>query len=566
MKLITPYGETLVNLLISENEKSETFAKANDFPSIQLTNRQICDLEMLAVGAFSPLDKFMSKNDYETVLDQMRLFSGEVFPIPITLSVSDISNIKLDSEIALRDTKNNLLATMQIEEVYEWNQNEFAQRIFATRDSRHPLVAEMNRWGKYNLSGKLQVLQLPKHYDFQDLRLSPKESRERLLSFGRENVVAFQTRNPLHLAHETMTKRALKMIDGTLLLQPVVGMTKNGDVDHFTRVRTYQTLTENYYPKDKILLSLLPLAMRFAGPREAVWHAIIRRNYGANHFIVGRDHASPGVDSNGKPFYQSVEAKELAEKLSEEIGVKILSFEEFVYLSDENRYEEISKIEKNAKVFSLSGTQVREDYLNQGKHLPEWFTRKEVAEILAESYPPRHKQGVCLWLTGLSGSGKSTTAEILETLLLEKGRQITMLDGDVVRTHLSKGLGFSKTDRDTNILRIGFVASEIVKHHGIVICAAVSPYLSTRNEVRNMFGEDNFIEIFVDTPLDVCESRDVKGMYAKARRGEIKGFTGIDDIYERPNNVEITLKTVHNSAETNAKLILEFLQKRGFIN
>jgi sulfate adenylyltransferase len=566
MKLITPYGKTLVNLLISENEKSETFAKANDLPSIQLTNRQICDLEMLAVGAFSPLDKFMSKNDYETVLDQMRLFSGEVFPIPITLSVSDISNLKLDSEIALRDTKNNLLATMQIEEIYEWNQNEFAQRIFATRDSRHPLVAEINRWGKYNLSGKLQVLQLPKYHDFQDLRLTPNQTRKRLLELGNENVVAFQTRNPLHLAHETMTKCALEMIDGTLLLHPVVGMTKNGDVDHFTRVRTYQTLTENYYPKDKILLSLLPLAMRFAGPRESVWHAIIRRNYGANHFIVGRDHASPGVDSFGKPFYQADEAKELAQKLSEEIGVRILSFEEFVYLSDENRYEEISKISNNAKVFSLSGTQVREDYLNQGKHLPEWFTRKEVAEILAESYPPKYKQGVCLWFTGLSGSGKSTTAEILETLLLEKGRQITMLDGDVVRTHLSKGLGFTQADRDTNILRIGFVASEIVKHNGIVICAAVSPYLSTRNEVRNMFGDEQFIEIFVDTSLDVCESRDVKGMYAKARRGEIKGFTGIDDIYERPNNVEITLDTVHNSAETNAKLILEFLQKRGFIN
>ncbi|MCU0240453.1 MAG: bifunctional sulfate adenylyltransferase/adenylylsulfate kinase [Pyrinomonadaceae bacterium] len=566
MKLITPYGKTLVNLLISENEKSETFAKANDLPSIQLTNRQICDLEMLAVGAFSPLDKFMSKNDYETVLDQMRLFSGEVFPIPITLSVSDISNLKLDSEIALRDTKNNLLATMQIEEIYEWNQNEFAQRIFATRDSRHPLVAEINRWGKYNLSGKLQVLQLPKYHDFQDLRLTPNQTRKRLLELGNENVVAFQTRNPLHLAHETMTKCALEMIDGTLLLHPVVGMTKNGDVDHFTRVRTYQTLTENYYPKDKILLSLLPLAMRFAGPRESVWHAIIRRNYGANHFIVGRDHASPGVDSFGKPFYQADEAKELAQKLSEEIGVRILSFEEFVYLSDENRYEEISKISNNAKVFSLSGTQVREDYLNQGKHLPEWFTRKEVAEILAESYPPKYKQGVCLWFTGLSGSGKSTTAEILETLLLEKGRQTTMLDGDVVRTHLSKGLGFTQADRDTNILRIGFVASEIVKHNGIVICAAVSPYLSTRNEVRNMFGDEQFIEIFVDTSLDVCESRDVKGMYAKARRGEIKGFTGIDDIYERPNNVEITLDTVHNSAETNAKLILEFLQKRGFIN
>ncbi len=556
----------LVDLQVSAENRSKMFAEANSFPSIQLTLRQICDLEMLAIGAFSPLDKFMSEADYKRVLDEMRLVDGTVFPIPVCLSVPDISNIKIGTSIALRDTKNDLLAFMKVEEIYEWNATELAEKVFGTTDSRHPLVSEINRWGKYNLSGELQVLQLPKYYDFQDLRLTPKQTREQLSAIGNKNVVAFQTRNPLHLAHETMTKRALETVDGTLLLHPVVGMTKPGDVDHFTRVRTYKSLAENYYQKDKILLSLLPLAMRMAGPREALWHAIIRKNYGASHFIVGRDHASPGVDSKGKPFYEPLDAQILTKKFSKEIGVEILAFAEFVYLSEENRYEEISKISPNSKIFSLSGTQVREDYLNQGKLLPEWFTRKEVAEILSESYPPRKKQGVCLWFTGLSGSGKSTTAEILATLLLEKGRQTTMLDGDVVRTNLSKGLGFSKEDRDINILRIGFVAAEIVRHGGIAICAAVSPYLSTRNEVRNMVGDEKFIEVFVDTPLEVCEKRDVKGMYAKARRGEIKGFTGIDDVYENPQDVEIKLDTVSNTAEQNARIILQYLSNEGFVS
>ncbi len=556
----------LVDLQVSAENRLKTFAEVNNFPSIQLTLRQICDLEMLAIGAFSPLNRFMSEADYKRVLDEMRLAHGTVFPIPVCLSVSDISNVKIGTSIALRDTKNDLLAFMKVEEIYEWNATDLAEKVFGTTDSRHPLVSEINRWGKYNLSGELQVLQLPKYYDFQDLRLTPTQTREKLSAIGNKNVVAFQTRNPLHLAHETMTKRALEKVDGTLLLHPVVGMTKPGDVDHFTRVRTYKSLAENYYQKDKILLSLLPLAMRMAGPREALWHAIIRKNYGASHFIVGRDHASPGVDSKGKPFYEPLDAQILAKKFSQEIGVEILAFEEFVYLSEENRYEEISKISPNSKIFSLSGTQVREDYLNQGKLLPEWFTRKEVAEILSESYPPRKKQGVCLWFTGLSGSGKSTTAEILATLLLEKGRQTTMLDGDVVRTHLSKGLGFSKEDRDINILRIGFVAAEIVRHGGIAICAAVSPYLSTRNEVRNMVGDEKFIEVFVDTPLEVCEKRDVKGMYAKARRGEIKGFTGIDDVYENPQGVEIKLDTVSNTAEENAKIILQHLSKEGFVS
>jgi sulfate adenylyltransferase len=324
-------------------------------------------------------------------------------------------------------------------------------------------------------------------------------------------------------------------------------------------------LASRYYDAGRIVLALLPLAMRLAGPREALWHAVIRRNFGANHLIVGRDHASPGVDAEGRPFYPPYAAQELVEKFSDETGVRVVPFRDMVYLPDDDRYVEVDQVPEGARTASISGTQVRETYLNSGRALPSWFTRGEVAEILAETYPPRHRQGVCVWFTGLSGSGKSTTAEVLISLLLEHGRQVTLLDGDVVRTHLSRGLTFSREDRDTNIRRIGYVASEIVRHGGVVLCAAVSPYRATRNDVRNMVGGDHFVEVFMDTPIEVCEGRDTKGMYAKARRGEIKGFTGIDDPYESPERAELVLETVHNDPETNARRILDYLASRGFI-
>ena len=563
--LIAPYGGRLVDLMVPEEEKEHLRSYASRLPSIQISERTACDLELLATGGFSPLDRFMGENDYRSVLDEMRLESGHIFPIPITLPVEPGEDIRLGQEIALRDSKNNLLALMTIEEIYEWDRNETAEKVFGSTDLRHPLVAEMHRWGPLNISGRLRVLQLPLRYDFKELRLTPAQTRERLEATGHENVVAFQTRNPLHRVHEEITKRAVEGVDGTLLLHPVVGMTRPGDVDHYTRVRTYKALARRYYDPDRIVLALLPLAMRMAGPREAVWHMVIRRNYGANHLIVGRDHAGPGNDSQGNPFYGPYDAQELAESFSEELGVRVIPFKMLVYLPEEDRYEEIDKIDGNTVTAAISGTEVREEYLNNGRTLPEWFTRPEVAEILADSYPPRHKQGFCVWFTGLSGAGKSTTAEILITLLLEHGRQVTQLDGDVVRTHLSKGLGFSKEDRDTNIRRIGFVAAELVRHGGVAICAAVSPYRATRNDVRNMVGADNYIEVFVDTPLEVCEQRDVKGLYAKARRGEIKGFTGIDDPYEPPLHPEVVLDTVNNTPEENAHKIVEYLIERGFL-
>jgi sulfate adenylyltransferase len=563
--LIAPYGDALVDLLAPQHEREALKAYASELPSLQVSDRVVCDLEMLAVGAFSPLDRFMGQADHQRVLEDMRLANGCLFPIPVTLPVNPGPEIKLDQDIALRNDKNELLAVLTIEEIYPWDRDEVASQVFGSTDLRHPLVAEMHRWGKLNLSGRLQVLNLPKHYDFADLRLSPAQTRARLAQFGHANVVAFQTRNPLHRVHEELTKRAAQEVDGTLLLHPVVGLTKPGDVDHFTRVRTYKALASRYYDPGRILLALLPLAMRMAGPREAVWHAIIRRNYGANYLIVGRDHAGPGKDSKGNPFYGPYDAQEAVSRFSEELGVGMVPFRQLVYLPDEDRYEEESRIPQTTRTAAISGTQVRDEYLNNGKKLPDWFTRPEVADILAETYPPRHKQGVCIWFTGLSGSGKSTTAEVLTQLLLEHGRQVTVLDGDVVRTHLSKGLGFSKEDRDVNIRRIGYVASELVRHGGTVVCAAVSPYRATRNDVRALVGGDHFVEVFVDTPIAVCEQRDVKGMYAKARRGEIKGFTGIDDPYEAPDHAEITLDTVANTPEQNAHVIVNWLIDKGLI-
>jgi len=564
-KLIEPYGGQLVDLIVTEEKRDELKQRAGELPSIQISERADCDLELLACGAFSPLDRFMGKADLDRVVGEMRLSSGRLCPLPIVLPVNDSSTLKLDSELTLRNSKNELLGIMRVEEIFGWNLKEIAMECLGTQDLRHPLVAEMHSWGKYFVSGQLRIIESARHHDFKDLRMTPSQTRAQLENRGKANVVAFQTRNPLHRVHEELTKRAIQEKDAVLLLHPVVGMTKPGDVDHYTRVRTYRTLAANYYSPDSLLLALLPLAMQLAGPREALWHALIRRNYGANHLIIGRDHAGPGKDSSGRPFYDPYAAQEIVQSHRDELGVAVIPFKQLVYLPDQDQYEEVSNLKPDAKTAQISGTEVREEYLNRGRSLPQWFTRPEVAEILSETYPARHRQGICVWFTGFSGSGKSTTAEVFTSMLLEHGRQVTVLDGDVVRTNLSKGLGFSREDRDINIRRIGFVAAELVRHGGLVVCAAVSPYRATRNDVRNRVGDSHFVEVFVDTPLEVCEARDVKGMYAKARRGEIREFTGIDDPYEAPENPEIVLDTVEHTPEENARSILDYLVAEGFV-
>ncbi len=568
-KLITPYGgKRLVNLCLNGEAREELLARAAQLPSIKISMRNLCDLELIATGGFSPLERFMGKADYERVLHEMRLADGTLFPLPITLTADPKDLPTVGEELVLRNATNDVMAIMTVEEVYHWDMETEALLAYGTTDPKHPMVSEMGHWGKVCISGAMKVVNLPRYYDFAELRRTPAEVRALLEAMGHDNVVAFQTRNPLHRIHEELTKRAAAQVNGSLLIHPVVGMTKPGDVDHYTRVRIYKALVEKYYDRKSTLLSLLPLAMRMAGPKEVLLHAIIRRNHGANHFIVGRDHAGPGKDSSGRPFYGPYEAQEAMRKYEHELGVRMIPFEELVYLPDEDRYVEQKDVPPGARTLNISGTQVRDEYLAKGRLLPEWFTRPETAEILREMYPPRHKQGFCIWFTGLSGSGKSATTQVLTSLLLERGRQVTVLDGDVVRTHLSKGLGFSKEDRDTNILRIGFVAGEIVRAGGVVICAAISPYRAAREEVRKMVGE-NFIMVYMDTPVEICEQRDAKGLYARARRamaeGHPMGFTGVDDPYEPPLDPEVTLQGYGVTPEENARRIVRYLEEQGYL-
>jgi sulfate adenylyltransferase len=562
--LIEPYGGKLIDLTATGEEREELRRLSAGLPRVRLSERALCDLELLATGGFSPLETFLGSGNYRSVLEEMRLADGTLFPVPVTLTVGADAPVKLDGEVALTDGLNNLLAVLRVEEIYRRDSEREARLVCGTHDPKHPLVAEMSSWGEINISGRLRVIELPPRYDFKALRMSPAEVRERLRVYGRANVVAFQTRNPLHRAHEEMTKAAMQRVGGTLLLHPAVGLTKPGDVDHCTRVRSYKVMFERYYDHSNTLLAILPLAMRMAGPREALWHAIIRRNFGANHLIVGRDHASPGNDSAGRPFYEPYAAQQLLAEHADETGVEPVPFSEFLYLPGEDRYAEASRVPAGTRTASLSGTEVREQ-LRRGRRLPRWFTRPEVATLLERANPPRDLQGFCVWLTGLSGAGKTTAANILAAKLLEHGRQVTVLDGDVVREHLSKGLGFSKDDRDANIRRIGYVAAEIVRHGGAVVCAAISPYRDARDWCRSLVSEGCFVETFVDAPLEVCEARDPKGMYRQARAGVIKNFTGVHDPYETPTNPEIVLDSAARSAEENAEIVLAFLLERGFI-
>ena len=535
--------------------------------SWRLTPRQTADLELLGNGGFAPLAGFLGEADYHAVLAGMRLAGGALWPIPILLDLPEAFAAELvpGERLALLDDESRPRAMMTVAELFRRELSAEADGVFGSQRRDHPGVARLfEREGPWAASGALELLPPPPDRPFAQLLATPAELAADFARRGWRRVVGFQTRNPIHRAHHALMAAAMRATGAHLLLHPTVGEGATGDIDAAVRMRCCRAVVDEF-PPGSVRLAAVPLAMRMAGPREALWHAVIRRNFGANHFIVGRDHASPGNDSTGKPFYGPYDAQELVAQHGPELGIGMVPFHELVYLPDEDRYEEVSKVPPQTKTASISGTQVRTKFLSAGRQLPEWFTRPEVAAILAESYPPRHRQGVCIWFTGLSGAGKSTTAEALVELLLERGRQVTLLDGDVVRTHLSKGLGFSAEDRDINIRRIGYVASEIVRHGGVVIAAAVSPYRATRNEVRRMVEAERFVEVFVDTPLEVCESRDVKGMYNKARRGEIKDFTGIDDPYEAPLDPELTLDTVNATPEDNAYRILEYLAKSGFL-
>jgi len=566
--LIAPHGGELVNLVASPDRSAELKAQSREWPSWDLTARQICDLELLLNGGFSPLRGFMTKADYEGVCKNMRLSSGVLWPMPITLDVKEefAKSVKPGSKIALRDPEGVMLAVLTVEEIWQPDRTAEAKDVFGTSSAVHPGVNYLlNQSGPWYIGGKLEGLQLPSHYDFRGLRLTPAEMRAEFGRLGWRRVVAFQTRNPMHRAHQELTLRAAKTVEANLLLNPSVGMTKPGDVDYFTRVRCYQLLLSKY-PPGTVKLALLPLAMRMGGPREAIWHALIRKNHGCTHFIVGRDHAGPGKDETGKPFYGPYQAQELFKNNEADIGVTMVPFNMMVYLEDEDRYVPTDEVKPGARVLDISGTELRQR-LNEGRDIPAWFTYPEVVQELRRSFPPRHKQGVTIFFTGLSGSGKSTIANALMTKFLEiGGRPVTILDGDLVRKHLSSELGFSKEHRDINIRRIGYVASEISKNGGIAICAPIAPYDATRKAVRAMVESGGgFILVHVATSIDVCEQRDRKGLYAKARAGIVKEFTGISDPYEEPKDAEVVIDTGSLSPEEAAQQIVLHLEKEGYL-
>ena len=555
------------NTLMSSNPdalKKEAFNNK----SWQVTERQICDLELLLNGAFAPLTGFMDEADYQSVLKNLRLKDGSLWPMPITLDVDEdfVKELSNGDKITLRDHEGFALAVLTISDIYQPDFKAEAQAVYGTIDETHPAVNYLYNHSKpVYLGGSLEGIALPHHYDYKENRHTPEELKSIFKEKGWKKIVAFQTRNPLHRAHVEMTMRASQELDANLLIHPVVGMTKPGDVDHYTRVRCYQHVLPKY-PENSAMMSLLPLAMRMGGPREALWHALIRKNFGCTHIVVGRDHAGPGNDKDGNPFYGPYDAQELLLKYQDEIGIEMVPFKFMVYLPEEDRYEAIDAVEKGTDFKTISGTELR-DLLDEGKGIPEWFSYKEVAQELEASRPPLNQRGLTIFFTGLSGSGKSTLANGLLVKMLEEGsRPVTLLDGDIVRTHLSSELGFSKEHRSLNVQRIGFVASEITKNTGIAICAPIAPYTADRRVNRELISPlGGFIEVFVNTSLAVCEERDVKGLYALARKGVIKEFTGISDPYEEPTDAEIVIDSSGRSPEVLVEEIFEQIKFLGYL-
>ncbi|HKJ19416.1 MAG TPA: bifunctional sulfate adenylyltransferase/adenylylsulfate kinase [Woeseiaceae bacterium] len=563
-----PHGGELKNLYLDAEAVEAEKRAAQDYASWDLTERQLCDIELVLNGAFSPLEGFLNKDDYETVVGGMRLTSGVLWPMPITLDVTEAfaAELKTGDKVALRDLEGVILATLEVGDIWTPDKTAEAKGVFGTTDEKHPAVHYLNNVAHpVYVGGKLTGVEAPTHYDFKHLRESPAEVRARFEKLGWRKVVAFQTRNPLHRAHQEISLQAAREVEANLLIHPVVGMTKPGDVDHYTRVRCYEHVLK-YYPEQTTSLSLLPLAMRMGGPREALWHAIIRKNYGCTHIIIGRDHAGPGQDSNGRDFYGPYDAQDLLKEHQDELDISMVPFRMMVYAENKAEYIPIDEATDDDKVLNISGTELRHR-LQEGLEIPDWFSFPEVVAELRRTHPARHKQGFTVFFTGLSGSGKSTIANALMAKLMEiGGRPISLLDGDIVRKNLSSELGFSKEHRDLNIQRIGYVASEITKNGGIAICAPIAPYARTRRIVRDMIEPvGGFVEIHVSTPLEICEERDRKGLYALARAGKIKEFTGISDPYENPENPEMDMDTIGISPDLAAHRILVKLESMGFI-
>lgn len=547
-------------------ETVHTIESTLNLKRYNLKDRQLFDLEMLMVGGFKPLQGFMNEADYMSVVSEMRTAEGELFPMPIVLDVPDSAEFTVGESIVLCDPYGNPLAVMDVESRYQPNKEEEVLKVYGTDDMLHPGVRYViNQMHDTYMGGTIHRLQLETRHDFKDLRYTPEELKAVFAEKGWDKVVAFQTRNPMHRVHFELVKKAHEKTGFPVLVHPVVGMTREGDIDYITRVHTYRVVCEKY-GKDFTFLSLLPLAMRMAGPREALWHMIVRKNYGVTHFIVGRDHAGPGKDSNGEPFYGAYEARDLAEKYAEEVGIEVVPSDELAYVEARGEYVSNEDLKEGEETIGISGTEFRRK-LFAGEEIPQWFSFPESIAELQVGVNKQKRRGVTIFFTGLSGSGKSTVANILASKLLElQDKEVTLLDGDVIRNHLTSELGFSKEHRDLNVQRVGYVASEITKHGGIAVCSLIAPYAQARAKARELVErQGSYVEVHVATPLDVCEKRDVKGLYEKARKGLITGFTGIDDPYEEPVNAELRIDTSDDDPEVFAQKVIEYLAAENII-
>ncbi|TPX36681.1 hypothetical protein SmJEL517_g01199 [Synchytrium microbalum] len=568
-----PHGGVLKDLLERDAPRREQLLKeADSLPSLTLNERQFCDTEMILSGGFSPLEGFLNQKDYESVLKELRLADGTLWSMPINFDVSqeEISSLHIaaGSRIALRDPRDDaILAILTVEDIYKPDKHKEAELVFGADDDAHPAVHYLHNYAKdFYVGGKLDAISAPNHYDYVEDRNTPAELRAWFKKLNWTRVVAFQTRNPMHRAHRELTVRAARSRQCNVLIHPVVGLTKPGDIDHYTRVRVYKALLPKY-PQGMATLSLLPLAMRMGGPREAVWHAIIRKNHGCTHFIVGRDHAGPGKNSQGVDFYGPYDAQEMVEKYKNELDIEVVPFQMVAYLPETDEYVPEDEVPKGTKTLNISGTELRRR-LRAGAPIPDWFTYPEVQLILRSTAPPRSKQGFVIFFTGFWNSGASAIAQALQVSLNQSGqRPTTLLLGETVRAELSSELGFSKSERDINVSRIAFVAGEVAKAGGAVVAAPIAPYEAARLKAKKTVEENGsgFFLVHVATPLEICEARDRKGVYARARAGEIKGFTGIDDPYEAPSKPDLKVDASKQSVSQIVHEVILLLEKEGYI-
>lgn len=564
---VAPHGGVLQDLLAVDSEREALRRKASTLPSCELSDRQLDDLELLLNGAFSPLTGFMGQADYEQVLGALRLTSGLLWPIPVTLDIDEdlASRLSPGAALALLDTEGTPLAVLEISDLWRPDRSAEARAVYGTLDTAHPGVdAVLNQPRPVYVGGRVHGIEAPPHHDFIACRHAPRELRATFMRLGWQRVVAFQTADFIHRDSVALTLCAARAADANILLHPVVPHAAPDNADHYTRVRACQKAL-GHYPEGMAVLSLLPLSMRVAGPREALWHAIIHKNYGCTHFIVAHDHADPG-GGTGKAFHPPDAARELIRAHQGELGIEILSLPEMLYVAERAEHVPANELKPGERTLRLSAAEVRRR-LSENLEIPAWFSYPDVLETLRHAQPPKYRQGVTVFFTGLSGAGKSTIAKALLARLLELGeRSVTLLDGDVVRKHLSSELGFSHAHRDLNILRIGFVAAEITKHGGIALCAPIAPYTATRREVRRMVSaHGGFFEVHVATPLEVCEERDRKGLYARARAGQIRAFTGISDPYEMPEHPEMVIDTSETGPLEAVAAIMTRLATEGFL-